>query len=70
MKYFTVIFALIALAMPVMAEDQVNRVLMKDFDKSLQGFSFTQGGLVKLDPESDGFPMEVDFIFDMPPVLV
>lgn len=66
MKFFTIIIALIALALPAMAEDPGNSVLLKDFDRTMEGFSFSKGGLVQLNQDSDVFPMEIDFIFDMP----
>ena len=66
MKYFTLLLALFALSMPLTAQDSSNSIKMSDFDRSLEGFSFSKGELVKIDPSISGFPMDVDFIFDMP----
>lgn len=66
MKYLVILISLFALALPLTAEESSDIIKMSDFDRSIEGFSFTKGELVKLNPEGDGFPMEIDFIFDMP----
>ena len=66
MKYFTILIMLFTIMLPLTAQESSNIIQMKDFDKSMDGFSFAQGGLVKLSQESEGFPPEIDFIFDMP----
>lgn len=66
MKYISVFFVLIAIILPVMAEESSDILRMSDFDISKVGLSFIKGELVKLDPAGDNFPMEIDFIFDMP----
>ena len=66
MKYFTIFIMLIAIALPLTAEESSKIIKMADFDRTYEGFSFTKGELAKLDLSGDGFPMEIDFIFDMP----
>ena len=66
MKYFTLLLAIFLISLPLSALDTSNSIKMADFDRSLEGFSFSKGGLVKIDPSIGGFPMDVDFIFDMP----
>ncbi|MCK5347188.1 MAG: hypothetical protein KAR20_27455 [Candidatus Heimdallarchaeota archaeon] len=66
MKYLTVFIALIALVLPVMAEESSESIQMGDFDKTLQGFSLNRGELIIVDMEEEGLPLDIDFIFDMP----
>ena len=66
MKYLTILILLFTILFPMTAQESSNIILMIDFDRSMEGFSFFKGGLVKLDQESGDFPMEIDFIFDMP----
>ena len=66
MKYLVILISLFALALPLTAEESSDIIKMSDFDRSIEGFSFTKGELVKLDQSEDGFPMDIDFIFDMP----
>ncbi len=57
---------LITIALPLTAEESSEIIKMADFDRSFEGFSFSNGELIKLDPAEGSFPMEIDFIFDMP----
>ncbi len=67
MKHFRVCMVLIILAAPLMAKEANAVVTIGDFDSTLQGFSFSHGGLAAVDMETaDSLPIEIDFIFDMP----
>ncbi len=66
MRYLKVVIVLLLISGPLMAEKSQNIVEMEDFDESLQGFSLSEGDLVKMSAEADSFPPEIDFIFDMP----
>ncbi|MCK5673491.1 MAG: hypothetical protein KAH95_08950 [Spirochaetales bacterium] len=66
MKYFVILIMLIAVVLPLTAEESSEIIKMADFDRSFEGFSFSNGELIKLDPAEGSFPMEIDFIFDMP----
>lgn len=66
MKYLTILLAFLLSSFPIIAGETLETVRMGDFDRTMEGFSFTKGELVKLDPSVEGFPMEIDFIFDMP----
>jgi len=59
-------FIMLSIIIFPMAAQESSNIVMKDFDESMEGFSFAKGGLVKMDQERDGCPMEIDFIFDMP----
>jgi len=66
MKYISVLIMLCSILLPITAQESADTIVMKDFDKSLKGFSFSEGGIIELNQESEEFPMEIDFIFDMP----
>jgi hypothetical protein len=66
MKYITIAILLFSILLPITAQELQNKIQMKDFDKSVEGFSLSEGGIVKLDPASENFPVEIDFIFDLP----
>jgi len=62
MKYLLSVL-LMAVTLPLIADDQVNSVLINDFDRVQHGFSFSKGSLVDVSP-GGGCPLKVDFIFD------
>jgi len=66
MKYLTAFIVLITLSMPLMSAESSKVIKMTDFDRSFEGFSVSTGELIKLNPAEGSFPMEIDFIFDMP----
>ncbi|MBI9107006.1 MAG: hypothetical protein JEZ04_09700 [Spirochaetales bacterium] len=66
MKIIKIFIVLILLAAPVMAEKNRDVVTIGEFDSTLQGFSFTSGGIVKVDEEAESLPIKIDFIFDLP----
>ena len=66
MKYIAILFMLITFILPLTAEESTEIIKMTDFDRSFEGFSFTKGELIKLNPAEGSFPMEIDFIFDLP----
>lgn len=53
MKYFALFIALLALVMPLTAEEPSKIIIMKGFDRSYEGYSFNAGELVKLDLSED-----------------
>ena len=66
MKYFVIVIMLFIIVLPITAEESSEIIKLSDFDKSQEGFSFSKGELVQIDPSADQFPMDVDFMFDMP----
>lgn len=66
MKHLAILLMLITVILPLTAQESAEVIRMKDFDRSHEGFSFSKGELIKLDLEEGSFPMEIDFIFDMP----
>lgn len=66
MKCITIAILLFSILLPITAQEFPQSVIMKDFDKSVEGFSLSNGGLIKVDPASKEFPLEIDLIFDLP----
>jgi len=62
MKYLLPVILMIV-TLPLIAEDQINSVLINDFDMDQHGFSFIDGGLIDFNAR-EGCPINVDFIFD------
>lgn len=66
MKYLNILFTLLILVSPLMADDSAKIMTMNDFDVSMMGFSFSAGELISVDADDESLPMEIDFIFDIP----
>lgn len=66
MKKINILFAILILASPLMAEDSAKIMTMNDFDASMMGFSFSAGELISVTADDESLPMEIDFIFDIP----
>ena len=60
------IVVLMLLSTPLMAEKKSNVITIADFDEGFKGFSFSLGKLISLENERERFPIELDFIFDLP----
>ena len=66
MKYRNVLVALLIFVASVLAEEPGDVVILGDFDDTFQGFSFSRGELVTVDPDSGSLPAEISFIVDLP----
>ncbi|MBF9016309.1 MULTISPECIES: hypothetical protein [unclassified Oceanispirochaeta] len=66
MKYLNMLFVLLILSSPLIAEESAQIMTMDDFDASMMGFSFSLGELVSANADDESLPMEIDFIFDIP----
>ena len=66
MKFIRALIVLIILAGPLMAEESGDVVILGDFDNTFQGFGFSRGELITVDPESESLTGDIDFILDLP----